>query len=315
MTNSINIRRLPLNLINVEDRTYRLLPFDNEPPHEQFISHVKRCGILHPPIVKEEKSGPIVIVAGRKRLQVAQNNLGLTSCDCIIISPDKNELETLTFALEEALIKAPLSAIEKACFFRKVLKFINEIEAARRFLPLLGSGPHPYNIKKLLPLTVLEEPIAKATHTGSLSEHSALELAQLSFRDRFALFDLIATLKLSVGNQKKFIMLCQDLAKRDSSSILGVIGTQEINDIVNHPEANPPQKSGKIMNLLQQKASPQITEAKKDFKNTISQLKLPDWAEAQHSPNFEKDQMLLTLKLANLEELKKYWQHLTDIST
>jgi len=103
-----------------------------------------------------------------------------------------------------------------------------------------------YQIKQLLPLADLEEPLQYAVLNGTLAPKAALQLTQLSFRDRIALFDMIVTLHLSIGNQKKLTSICIELAKRTNQSILSILSDPGIIEILGS-EANIPQKAANTM--------------------------------------------------------------------
>lgn len=310
--NQLPIQRLPLSLIHFDDHTFRLLPFDEE-PDERLSAQVQRCGILHPPLVKESGQGHFLIVAGHKRLQLARQTLGYANCDCLVLPEDFDPLATLALALDEALAQGQPSPMLRASFLKKVLPLCPVDEVARRFLPLLDLPPHPFHIKPLLGLANLEHPLALALHHGELDDKTALTLSGLSFRDRFALFDLITTLRLSVSNQRKLTALGQDLAKRQGTSIHAILAQEEIKAIIDQPEGNPPQKAALIMRRLGELHSPRLSTAERDFAALVSRLDLPKGAKLSHSPAFEKDEVTLTLTFADQSALVQAWPALAPI--
>ncbi len=314
MTYQIPISRIAIKHIDLNDQTYNLLPFDNETVEGALTKNIIRCGILHPPIVKETDQGVYQIVAGWKRLQVAINHLKQTACDCLVLPESFQYIDAMAIALDETQTKSALSSIEQAIFFNKLISSsVSPKEAANRFLPIMGLKPHPYHITKLLQLIILEEPIAKAVHQGEISEKAAYELCKLSFRDRLALFDLISTLKLSVGNQRKIITICQDLAKRENSSILAVLNNPQINEIINYTEANTPQKATNLLKYLQEIHSPNLTAEQKKFTAFTSRLKLPKWVKIDHSKSFETNNFSLTISVNNYAELESCWNQISAL--
>ena len=310
--NSLPVKQIPLKLIDRENHTFSLMPFD-DPPGTALTRHIARIGLLHPPVLKEQTNGAFLIVAGRKRLRIMGELLKRPSCDCLIVPAEFDPLSTLALALDEALLSGPISPLAKAVFFKKALLLCPQEVAARRFLPLLGLTPHPFHLQQIVALTALEQPLALALHTGTLDEKAASSMTGLSFRDRFALFDLIDTLKLSVSNQRKIVALCQDLARRHDTSIHAILSDPELKDIIDQPEANLPQQSALVMRHLGRRYAPRLAAAEKTFSELSSRLNLPKGVSLSHSPAFEKDELTLTATFANETDLTKTWPELAAL--
>ena len=83
-------------------------------------------------------------------------------------------------------------------------------------------------------------------------------------------------------------------------------------DILNHPEANPPQKAANLMATLTAKRYPRLTEAEKNFQQFTDSLRLPKNATLSHAPAFEKDTVTLTISFKNQEDLLKSWQFIAS---
>ncbi len=306
------IKRIPFKLIDRDDHTFCLMPFD-EQPGQALTRHIARLGCLHPPLVKETAAGAFLIVAGRKRLRIVGDLLKCASCDCLVVPMEFDALSTLALALEEALLSGPISPLAKSIFFKKALTLCPPEEAARRFLPLLGLAPHPYHLQQIVALSSLEQPLALALHEGKLDEKTAAAMHDLSFRDRLALFDLIDTLQLSVSNQRKIVAICQDLAKRHDTSIHAFLSGLEIKEIIDHPEANLPQKTAQVMRFISRKHAPNLAAAEKEFVELSNRLNLPKGFSVNHAPAFEKDEVTLTATFEDQAAFTKVWPELATI--
>ena len=306
------VKRIPLKQIDRDDHTFSLLPFE-ESPSKALTRLIARAGILHPPLIKATPEGSYQIVAGRKRLRIVTDLLKHTSCDCLVVPAEFDTLSTLALALDEALVHGQVSPLVKAVFFQKALALCPPEEVARRFLPLLGLPPHPFHLPRIVALAALEEPLAIALHQGRLDEKTASGMSELSFRDRFALFDLIDTLQLSVSNQRKIIAICQDLAKRQETSIHAILASQELKELIDHPEANPPQKAAQVMRSLSRQHAPSLTAAEKEFSEFSHRQNLPPGVSLHHAPAFEKDEVTLTIPFTDKESFAKLWPALKDV--
>lgn len=305
-------KNIPIKLIDRDDTRFRLLPFDIAPSKE-LIQQISSIGILHPPLIKATASGTFQIVAGRKRLQIVGDLLKCTGCDCLIIPEDFDTLATLALALNESLLSGPISPLAKATFFKKALALCPMDEAAHRFLPLLKLNPHPYFLQQIVSLSSLEQPLALALHEGSLDEKTALALSSLSFRDRFALFEMIDTLQLSVSNQRKITAICQDLAKRQDTSIHALLSLEELKEIIDYPESNLPQKTTRVMRFLSERHTPNLAAAEKKFADSNNRLNLPKGLSLNHAPSFEKDELTLTATFTDQAAFDKVWPALAAI--
>lgn len=302
------VSRVPLKQIDFDDISYELRPPGDNELAADFIESIKQCGILHPPILREQKDSAYVIMAGRRRLQVARDILHLHSCSCLVVHAATSSLACLELVLEEGRLSPAWSPVIKARYLAKVVAVMSREEAVVSILPRLGITPQMYHLEKLLGLAKLEEPLALAIHQGRVAERTAYELGRLSLRDRLALFDLLNSLKLSVGNQRQLVAACNDLAKRASSSIYAVLSEPAIMSILKKTEQNIPQQTAKLMKILDARRYPHLTAANREFVCWQKGLHLPAWARLSHAPAFENDQVSLRLSFANRRKLADFWQ-------
>ena len=311
----MHISRVSISHIDFSDDSFSLVPpFIPSRVPAALVESVRRCGILHPPVVREKSASSFTIVAGKKRLLAAIEVFGAASCDCHKLTEKTDEIDVLAICLEDALLSRPLTPVERAVFFHKALALIDEQELAARFLPLMGLSPSVYHIQRDLRLLDLEEPLVLALHQGTLDDKVAYELGKFSFSDRLALFEVINTLHLSVGNQKKLAITCRELAARNNTTISALLHSQATDDIISHGEANSPQKTANLMKWLSCERFPRLSQAEKEFQHFIAGLALPDQARVEHSPSFEKDELIFTLSCANRQEFLAIWQKIRDLA-
>jgi len=141
----------------------------------------------------------------------------------------------------------------------------------------------------------------------------ALELGKLDFGDRMALFEVINLLHLSVGNQKKLTISSRELAVRTNSSIRQVLSDPEAEAVLNHPEANLPQKAANLMAWINKKRFPRLSEAEQEFRRFTGKLQLPKGVDLSPAPSFEKDELTLTITIQDQDKLQKLWPKLERI--
>jgi ParB-like chromosome segregation protein Spo0J len=306
MNHHLAALRVLLKQIDFDDLTFSLVPWPETTVPESMARAVARAGLLQPPLLRAGKSGFFQVIAGRKRLLAARQELSSAGCLCLVLPPETPELETLALALEAALASGSLTPVRRALFLRKAQSFLNQEQLAERFFPLLGlpSDARPAEHCRLL---VLEENILQALHAGTLAEQTARELAELPFADRLALFEIIELLQLNVSLQKKLVDGCRELARLDHSSILDLVATPDVREILSHPATTPPQKTAKLMAWLQgiRPASPSTAE--EEFLCFSRNLKLPASATLSPAPALGQDGIALTVAFPDRRVLAAAW--------
>jgi hypothetical protein len=307
------INRIPFSHIDFDDQAYALVPPTDGQQDTNLQDSISRVGLLHPPILKEKCKDVYLIISGRKRLFILKTLLKADHCDCLILPRETDEISVYTLLLEALLLKRPITPVEKAVFFERILRLVTLDQAAHKFLPLLGLSPSPYHIERALTLLGLEEPLLASLHQGLLHEKTALELSQLPFKDRWAIFELISQLQLSVGKQQQMLAISRELSRRNRIPISDILSCDEVNNILNHPETNIPQKSSHLLAWLARKRTPRLFDAERKFKEFINDVKLPPGAQLSHTLSFEKDEITLALPFKNESEFLKSWQQIKTI--
>jgi len=307
MARILRASRVNLQQIDFSDTTYSLTPGTVQTPPPALLESIGRFGIMHPPVLKESSDGACRVVAGRLRLLAANELQPALSHTCLLLPPDTSEISTLAIGLEDTLLRGAISIMEQAIFFQKALAWIDEQTAAGDFLPRLGHKPHSRMIHELVRLLDLEEPLQHGVHTGLLQEGVARELLTCSFPDRLALFEIIETLRLSVGSQKQLVSSCKELALRNNTSILSILSDAQVMEIRQNQESNPPQKAANLIRILREKCSPRLAEAEQEYRSFVGRLMLPEGVTLQHAPAFERDVLSCTIQFKDRDEFLSQW--------
>lgn len=268
---------------------------------------IQRVGLLQPPILQKVASGHTKLVCGTSRLRIfREKHHTVKSIPCLIIAEKTSPKHVLNFVLEDQLLSGNLTPMEKAYFFNHCLKHMDIDAAADLFLPILCEKVQPHTIKKLLDLLKLESELQVSVHNGQVGEKTAHELLSLNSADRLALHSIFMDLKLGGGKQKRFLALSKDLAYREGSTVAELLATSEIQDILTHPEMNPPQKAVILLATMQKKLFPQSIAAEDSFTKKIIKMNLPPSCTVTHGQSFETDEVSLTLQFATLSEMEKH---------
>ncbi len=292
--------------IDLDDLRFNLAPVDREGISDQLRDSVSRCGIIHPPLLTPKDHGKFTIVAGRQRLIAARQLLGNNFCNCLILPTETPPAILLTVALQDILLSRPASPLEKAICWQKAVDFLGRDIAEEEFGPQLELTRQlsPARLEKI---QALDNDMQESLHQGGLELKTIFKLIDLDPADRKALFRIIKQLRLSSSNQRKLIDHCLELHRRQNRQITAILAQPECLEIINHNEANSPQKTAMLMTWLTGQCFPRLTEAAKEFRSLIGQLKLPKGVTLEHTPSFEKDNLKMTIDFKDQQQLAKKW--------
>ena len=308
MNPTLSIENIPVAQIDFNDFLFALSPTLEAAPDATLDKSIARHGILHPPIVMQKSPELYTIVAGRKRLQALRFlHGGNTVASCLVAARQTPEVDIFRLLLEEIQLIRRLTPVERAIFLQKITAVIDREQIIREFLPRLDLAPHYRSITKALELLNLEKPILAGLHRGQLHETVAHDLVPLSSEDRMTLFAIISSLHLSFSYQKKLLVICREVAGRNNISIASLLNHDEVKAILQHPEANAPQKTKNLMRWLQEEYMPRSTRAATEFKRFIAMLRLPHNVAVAHTPFFENDATSLTITFPDRESLQNAW--------
>ena len=298
------INRVLAAEIDFFDLEYRLSPLPPDRQDQPLEESIGRVGLLCPPILR--KRGDIhQPLSGHHRAWVASHRCALSALPCLVLPFDHDDRAALALALEALSWKRTPSPMELASFCRKMLHHAEAKDIAERFFPRLGLTPTPFLVEQYARLTQLEEPFAVALHQGRLQEGVARELLSFSLPERLVLFELIEGLHLSAGNQRKLVESCRELGRRDKISPLRLLGGQDFQEIIKHPEMNVPQKSAGLMRRFSELRQPQLLDATNEFAEFKRSLALPDNWQLTPTPSFEDERVTLSITLKDRESLRR----------
>jgi hypothetical protein len=303
-------QKIPLKKIDMGNMAFSLSPISDVQVPVQLRESISSYGIIHPPLLLG-KDKLYIIVTGRRRLIAASEILGQDFCNCLVLPPETTPALALALALEEILTARKPSPVEEAKCWQKAVEFLGE-KAREEFGPKLEIAGK-LSPAKLSTLLDLENEILDALHTGEISLKLVSRLMDIDRKAREVLFMIISKLRLSHSNQRKLIEQTRELQQRYDRPITEILSSVECREIVEHPEANPPQRATMLMNWLNSLCHPRLTKAENAHRNFISKLDLPATVTIAHSPSFEKDPLKMTIEFKNKEEIQIIWPELKRV--
>ncbi len=305
-----SFENININKIKISDE-WNIHPFLSPQSSPKIRSSIKTFGLLHPPIVLKISKNQYQLISGHTRLAIFRNIfVDEQHITVLVLNKKIISKNILYYILEDQLLSGTISPMEKAYFFHIALKYTAIEEAAVLFSPILHQKLQPHSINKILFFLNLEPELKIDVHNGIVGEKLALELLLLSTKDRLTLHAIFKQLELGGGKQKRLLALSKDLARGQRKSIKQLLHEADFQDILKHPEMNPPQKISNLLSMLHKKLFPQSNAAEEQFMINVSRMELPASCTISHSQSFEKNEVSVVL---NFDSLSAVEQRLTAI--
>lgn len=313
MTFSSHAVEIPIKNIDRTSETFLLSPGWKENAKDPLCNSISRVGVLSPPYLMPRGSESYQIVTGWRRIAAHLSRYDNKPLLCLVLGTGTRTEDCLVLTFEDILWQRQPTAVEIAYFFKKIDRQQGGRQIIERYLSILRLPANSKSIDQYIALLELEPPIIMAVHNGKISERLAFEMAGLSIRDRLALFEVVDQLQLSVSNQKKLYTGVAELAARHNTSFMGVLAKAQSLEILDHPTANIPQKTAKLMAWLEMQRFPRLHEAEKDFRQFSKELQLPEGMKLEHALSFEKDSLTLSIDFADADRLNRHLPQLKKI--
>jgi len=213
-----------------------------------------------------------------------------------ILQLDIPDLEALAlnFNLKSKLLSVNL--LEKLLFIDKILPLTTVDDLYQR----TGLDiPVDENLRAKLPQLLTPE-FTELLVSERVSIKTGLKLVDMEFKTRHLLINLFLQLPFTHSQQKQIIELAEDILFRDKCSLAEVFGRLDING---KQKTEKGQK--KIISALFQDRYPQYSKREEDWHNQLDQWQLPAPIKVDHFPFFEKEEIVLSIKIKDLQELKE----------
>ena len=318
---SHNLETIPADRIDSEDRLFSVsLPWLSL---DQLTQSINENGLLSPLHLQKGDHAKFRIVIGFRRYQAARD-LGLQALPCLI-REERDPLVLFRQALEDNLTTRPLHLMEKA---RVLLKLHRDFEVDHQvlmdeYLPLLDIRPDRFHLSQQFDLASLPIFLQRAV-SDFLEPGIALEISPWEDEEQRFFIDLVSEFQLSGNKQKKLFTLLDE------------IRASELHNPVTSPETSKQvsiqtiwQQSGaaekakdkhlplqerfeSALKKLLQLRFPHLSQHEKRYTELKAALKFPPQIQLRLPPNFEGNQVKVSLSARDLEELLVLTEKLHD---
>ncbi len=269
-------------------------------PDTELLESVRKYGVLHPPAI-QLLNNKYIVVSGKKRILAAKSIASKEKLLCLVVPQESPELSVYTILLEESFAGKPMSLIQQADFFNRLLQFCH-IEDALPLLSRFGHKPVKYVLEDLLSLLSLGKNSLLAVHRGEILHKTARKMTKMNEADQNVITQLIQALRLGSSKQLKLVEYSTELIMRTGLPLKSLLDEFIAVDDPDNP--NIPQRAAALLGWLQKECSPRTAEAEIKFKEFTAQLRLPAHMQLKHTPSFEDDKLTLIMVFDNMKSLQ-----------
>ncbi|MFC1668228.1 ParB/RepB/Spo0J family partition protein [Chlamydiota bacterium] len=303
---------VPVKKINYSQKDYC---FRSEIDDSILIDSVKKVGIIHPLILKQEKEqNPYTIISGFRRFVAAQK-LKLNDVPAYLVLDNQfSKKDLFILFLEDNRMSSEFSIGEKACLLLKTKQLFHDDEAFlyNKILPLIGVPPNPTIISQYLALASSDSNLKDAVALGIIQLDSASTVSTLSELDREMIISLFKTLTPGINNQKELLTLLYEISRRNITSIPQLLKKDSVSTILSNNKLSNQQKLSSMLLLLKKIRFPHLSDLENRFNKIKKEMKLPPQVTLSSFPFFEKNEFRIHFSFSSFNDYTKIIDKLQD---
>ena len=318
---SHNLETIPTDRIDSKERLFSVsLPWLSL---DQLTRSIHRNGLLSPLHLQKRAHAKFRIVIGFRRYQAARN-LGFQALPCVI-RDERNPLVLYRQALEDNLTVRPLHLMEKA---RVLLKLHRDFEVDHQilmdeYLPLLGIRPDRFHLRQQFDLASLSLFLQRAV-SDLLEPGIALKMSPWKSEEQRFFFDLVSEFQLGGNKQNKLFTLLDEIqASRLHHPATSPEHSRQVSIQTIWQQSGAAEKAEdkhlplqerfeQALKKLFQLRFPHLSQHEKRYAELKAALKFPPQVQLRLPPNFEGNQVNVSLSARDLDELLALTEKLHD---
>ena len=143
--------------------------------------------------------------------------------------------------------------------------------------------------------------------------NNALKLKDYDTQIFDAFINIFQKVRMGQNKQLEIIVNFHEIAKRDDISLLELINSNKVSEIIDHDNPDENYKANLLRSYLTKKRYPELTKAYEDHKKCIKELKLDPQIKISPPNNFEGEKYSLSFGFKDRKEFKKHIEKLLSI--
>jgi len=295
---AITFKRLAIDTISLPDGV-DIMPSAANTAIDSFI----------PVIVTPQEDG-FRIIDGTKRF-IALKNADKSEIDCGITDTVLDSLHTMLLRIMLNR-KRTFTTAEKLHFITALAPYHDHV-FHREYSAMVAADR---NERQLLErLSQCNVDVRAAVCSGVLDLPVAASIDLLDAADRTSTIDLYSRFPFSRQTQKELSDWLPELAFREKCTVVDIISSKSMQEIIRHERFNAPQKIEKIRQLLYERRFPTIVKAKKRWVTQAAAIN-PDPGAVVMKPSdaFEKNRLEIKITVTSAEQARTIFCKLGTIS-
>jgi len=291
---------IPLERIDLGDRTFQIT---TESAFETIAASIARMGVMHPPVLLGDDSH-CTVICGFRRI-AACKSLGLSVISARLIPPETDKQTCVQLAISDNALQRPLNLIEISRALTLLSEVYTDSDALCRVARELGLPNNLAVIHKIRRLSGFATEIQEGVLSNIISLAMALELGLMEKSSGVEMANLFGYLKLGLNKQRELLMMIQEIAFREHSSVLDILNAPDFLNIITHEKWDRSQKTVYLRQYLKRRRYPSITTAESDFEKKLELLCLSPGIVLIPPRDFEGTTFYFHLSFNNLDELQQ----------
>ena len=264
---------------------------------------INKVGLINP-VKLVESHEKYTIVCGSQRIKACQE-IGTKSIAAKVVE-GLNDEKLLLLSLHDNLFSRKYNEIEKAIAIKKFMEIGYSYDRIlAEIAPLLDLPQNKKVVDKYVSLLGINVEIKIAVARSELEMEKAVLLMQLDGAERESVYRaLFKESCTNLNETKDTIRNLLDLKLIMKKEINELLASSEINSILSDYKVNKRQKGEGICKIIKTMRYPAISEKEKEFDISCKELGLNNHVRINHSRYFEGNDIQLTIKAVDEENLK-----------
>jgi ParB family chromosome partitioning protein len=302
------LQSIPLSAINSENNRFRIT---TKAEIHELVESIQQLGLIHPPILKRHAS-EYVIISGFRRI-TACRHLGWVEIPARILSSEMGDEICAQYAIADNTLQRPLNLVEISRSFFLLSRVYQDETQRLKCASKLGLPHNPSLIKKIEKICHLPGPIQDGILKGTISMAVGLELSNFEPDIGVALAWVFDQLKIGLNKQREIILLLDEIALRETTTIRRLLNEKNIREILDNDELDRTRKQKIIRAYLYRRRFPTRCKTKSEFEKLVKDLKLGNSIKLMPPQDFEGSTFMLKATFNSLAELKDFRSKLDRI--
>jgi hypothetical protein len=300
-----NIVYLKLNDISVDEK-FNINSFSGFSTIKESVSSV---GILYP-LLGWKYNQSNLLIDGFKRLHLAKNS-GQTELPFILLPSNYSMFDVIKIRYHNIKNEdVELNALQKISIYL----LVKEINTSKDVLINWQKTLNLSSPEKFVQLLIWPEIAKNYIKKYNVSQKQIRLLLDYDHETLAEIFFIAESLSIRIVELCKIIEMVSEIALNENTSVKSILDRMEVKSILQDENLNRNHKISKLKKILYEWRFPIISNYQKKISNQLKALSFNDSIQINYDQSFERSEIILSTKLKNFDDLKKFSHSISDKS-